>query len=134
MKIRNLLLLFVCCFAAFCVNAQTENPRSKIKIVKINCPDSLGFPTNLGGTSRACEFYFHKSEETPDMFYVENFSHQDFYDLTFNNDKSKISKVKLVRESYTASVHDFVYCYNKDNQLLFYHILKDRQEKKQLVL
>ena len=132
MKSRNLLLFFVCCFAAFSAKAQTEIPRSEIKIVKINCPDSLGYITNLGGASRACEFYFHKSEETPGMFYVENFSHQDFYDLTFNNDKSKISKVKLVRDSYTPSVHDFVYCINKDDQLMFYYILKDSQEEKQL--
>ena len=132
MKIKNLTLLFVCCFAAFCANAQSEIPRSEIKIVKLNCPDSLGFISNLGGASRACEFYFHSSEETPDMFYVENFSHKDFHDLIFNKDKSKISRVKLVREDYTSSVHDFIYCINKDNQLLYYYILKDRQEEKQL--
>ena len=133
MKIRNLNLLFVCCIAAFCANAQSEILRPEIRIVKINCPDSLGFLTNLGGSSRACEFYFHKNEETPDMFYVENLRHKDFHDIIFNKDISKISRVKLVREAYTSSVHDFIYCINKDDQLLYYYILKDRQEEKQLV-
>ena len=131
MKIRNLLLLFVCCFAALCAKAQTEIPRSEVKTVKINCPDSLGFITNHG-IGRTCEFYFLKNEETPDMFYVEDFSHQDFYNTIYKNDKSKITRVKLVRESYTPAIHDFVFCYNKDNQLLFCYILKDWHEKKQL--
>ena len=125
MKSRNLLLLSVCCFATFCADAQNEILGSEINGITINCRDSLGDITSLGGTPQAYEFYFHKIEETLDMFYVENFNHPDFYNLTFKNDKDKIKSVKLVRENYVASVHDFLYCYNKDNQ-------KDRQEEKQL--
>ena len=133
MKNRNFLLLFVCCFAALSVNAQIVLPKPEIKIVKLNCPDSLGFVTNISSTSSACEFYFHKSEETPTMLYIPNFSHDDLYSLTFDNDLSKISKGRLVRENHVAAIHDFIYCYNKDNQLMFYYILADHQEEKRLV-
>ena len=133
MKKTKLLLLFVCCFAAFSANAQTETPKSEMKIVKLNCMDSLGFVTNINSTSSACEFYFHKSEETPTMFYIPNLSHDDLYALTFDNDLSKISKVRLVRENHVAAIHDFIYCYNKDNPLMFYYILADQQEEKRLV-
>lgn len=113
-------------FAVLFLSAKTQ-----INIVKLNCPDSFGFISNINAVTRNVEFYFH-NEKTPDMFYVENFSHQDMQDLIYKNDKSKISRVRLVRENYTASIHDFVYCYNKENQLLFYYILKDWREEKQL--
>ena len=130
MKNRNLVLLLACCFLFAPVKAQ-EVDSSNLKIVKINCPDSVGYITNLGGLSQACQFYFTK-EEKPNIFYVEDFSHDDFYNLVYKDDKSKISRVKLVLENYTPSVHDFIYCYNNSNHLLFYYILKDQHEEQEL--
>lgn len=86
----------------------------------------------MGSASRSCEFFFLKNEKVPDFFYHENLSHQDFYDFAFNKDYSKIKMVKLVTEKYVPSVHDFVYCYNQDNEIMFYYILKDSAEEKLL--
>ena len=128
MQIKNLALLFVYCFLFISVKAQ-EIQKSGINIVKLSCQDSLGFLTNMGSTSRACEFFFLKNEKVSDFFYHENLSYQDFYDFAFNKDISKIKIVKLVTEKYVPSVHDFVYCYNQDNESCFTTSLKIQQKK-----
>ena len=89
--------------------------KTQINIVKLNCPDSIGFITNHGNT-KACEFLF--DNENPDLFYVEDFSHKDFYNLIYKGDNRKISKVKLVTPNYIPAIHDFVFAYNKKNTLL----------------
>ena len=122
MKIRNLTLLLV-----FCIFS--HHTKSQINVVKINCPDSLGYITNQGN-SRACDFYFYN--ESPDIFYVEDFSHKDFHNLIFNNQTKLISIAKLVTPTYIAKVHDFIYASNKGNVLLYYYILKDHHEEKLL--
>ena len=93
--------------------------KAQINIIKINCPDSLGFKINQG-FSQACEFYFEN--ENPDLFYVEDFSHKDFYNLIYKGDNSKIRRVKLVSSNYIPAIHDFVFAYNKNNTFLFYYI------------
>jgi hypothetical protein len=67
--------------------------------------------------------------ESPDIFYVENFTPQDFYEVVYKEDKSKLARVKLVTPNYTPAVHDFVFATNKNNGLLFYYILKDSHEE-----
>ena len=119
MKSRNLLLLFVCLTVVILsmskdVNAQKETVKGQTKIVKLNCPESLGFVTNIPNGSRACEFYFHKLEETPTMFYIPNFSHEQFFSLTLDGNEKIISRARLVKENHIAAIHDFIYCYNKD--------------------
>lgn len=104
--------------------------KTQINIVRLNCPDSIGFITNQG-TTRACEFLFENGN--PDLFYVEDFSHKDFYNLLYKEDRSKISRVKLVSPKYIPAIHDFVFAYNKQNTLLFYYILKDDNEEKLLL-
>ena len=131
MKNRNLVFLFVCCFLFTSIKAQ-EKGNSELNIVKISCPDSLGYLTNVGGTSRALEFPFLQNEKVPNFFYHENLSHQEFYDFASKNDNSKIKASKLVRENYIPSVHDFVFCYNRDNDIMFYYILKDQYEEQLL--
>ena len=98
MKSKKVLFLLVCCFTAFGAKAQTEVPASNVKTIRLNCPDSLGYVTNTAGPYRACEFYFHHKDPAPTIFYVENFTHIDFHELIYKNDKSKIAKVKLVRK------------------------------------
>ena len=101
--------------------------KTQRNVVKINCPDSLGFITNEGVT-KSCEFLFQN--ENPNIFFVENFSHIDFYNVVYKNDKRPISRVKVVFGNYIAKPHDFIFAYTKDNALLFYYILKDQQEEK----
>ena len=131
MKNRNLVFLFVYCFLFTSVKAQKVS-NSKVNIVKISCPDSMGYITNIGAVSRALEFPFLQNEKVPDLFYHENLSHEEFYDFAFRNDKSKISRGKLVTPGYVPSIHDFVFCYNKNNDIMFYYILKDSQEQQLL--
>ena len=92
----------------------------------------MGYITNIGAASRALKFTFLQNEKVPDFFYHENLSHEEFYDFASKNDNSKIKTSKLVRENYIPSVHDFVFCYNRDNDIMFYYILKDSAEEKLL--
>ena len=111
MKIKNLLLVLVYCFVSYSAKSQIKIPPSQSNIVKLNCHDSLGFITNQGGASRACEFYFDKNK-SPIIFYAKDFSHQDFHNLIYKNDRAKIKRVKVVMGNYQPSVHDFVFAYN----------------------
>ena len=101
----------------------------KIVIVKFNCADSVRYVSNQG-PPLDCEFSF--DSESPDIFYAENFTHQDFFNVVLKNDKSKLARVKLVTPKYTPAVHDFVFTMNKNNGLLYYYILKDSQEEEKL--
>lgn len=101
----------------------------QINIVQLNCPDSLGFITNMGQT-KACEFLFEN--ETPNLFYVENFSHRNFYDLIYKDSVHLLLRGKLIMPGYTANIHDFLFAWNNKKALLFHYILKDHQEEKQL--
>jgi hypothetical protein len=132
MKIKNLLWCLLGCFAAFNASAQDVKPASQLKVVKLNCNDSLPFVTNVGHETKPCEFHFHYSEKTPTMFYVENFSNKDLYDLITYNDQSKIAIVKLVTPGYKPKVHDFIYCQNQNDAFMYYYILESWQEHKQL--
>jgi len=101
----------------------------KIVIVKFNCADSVRYITNQG-PPLDCEFSF--DNESPDLFYVENFTHQDFHNVVHKQDKTKLARVKLVTPGYTPAVHDFVFATSKKNVLLYYYILKDSQEEEKL--
>lgn len=101
----------------------------KVVIVKFNCHDSVRYITNQEAP-QDCEFSF--DNESPNIFYAENFTHQDFFNVVYRNDQSKLVRVKIVSPKYTPSVHDFVFTMNKNNRLLFYYILKDSQEEQQL--
>ncbi len=121
------LLKFSLILALFLSNYHST---SQINVVQINCPDSVGFITNMGA-SKTCKFVFEN--ENPNLFYVENFTHQNFHDLNYEKDLTLISRSKLVISSYIPKIHDFIYAWNKNNQLLFYYILKDHKEEKLLV-
>ena len=132
MKIKNLLWCLFGCFAAFNTKAQTLETASQLKVVRLNCNDSLPFVTNVGHETKPCEFYFHYSVKTPTMFYVENFSNKDLFELIDNNDESKIAIVKLVTPGYKPYVHDFIYCQNQNDAFMYYYILESWQEHKQI--
>ena len=102
---------------------------AQINVVKFKCADSVRFITNAGST-QDCEFYF--DNENPNIFYVENFTHKDFYNVIYNKDETKLARVKLVTTHYTPSIHDFVYSVNKEHALLFYYILKDSKEEQKI--
>lgn len=121
MKIFLIAFLLLQVFAA----------KSQKDTIRLSCPDSLGFITNLG-FSKACEFSLEHANRG--IFYVENFSHNDFGDVFYKNDYRKIQRAKLVMKNYMAHVHDFVFSYNKDNGLVFYYILKDTAEEQILQL
>jgi len=78
-----------------------------------------------------CTFYFQN--ENPNIFYVENFEPQDFYDVVYKNDRSKLARVKLLTSAYIARVHDFIFATNKNETLAFYYILKDSGEEHNLL-
>src|SRR5690348_9360463 len=88
----------------FATNAQNYVERAEVKSLVLNCPRQFSFITNIGAGDSSCVFYYAKEE--PRIFYVENLSHQDVYNLLFKNDFSKIQRAKLVQpENYIASVH-----------------------------
>jgi hypothetical protein len=130
MKIKNLLWCLLCSFASFIVNAQNRAPASQMRVVKLNCNDSLAYATNMDYGNKPCEFYFHYSEKIPPMYYIENFTHKDLYELITHKDQSKIALLKLVTPGYTPKIHDFVFCNNQNDALIYYYILKDWQEHK----
>lgn len=110
--------------------SSSNHSTSQVNIVTIHCPDTVGFVTNMGVT-KACEFIF--DNESPNLFYVENFSHQSFHDLIYRNNLKLISRTKLLVPSYVPKIHDFIFAWNKNNKLLFYYILKDHKEEKLLI-
>ena len=78
-----------------------------------------------------CTFYFQN--EKPNIFYVENFEPQDFYNVVYKNDRNKLARVKLLTSEYTAHEHDFIFATNKNETLAFYYILKDAVEEHNLL-
>ena len=103
-----------------------------VKVIKYDCPDSLGYVTNQGGPTRAVTFFL-EPDDNPTFYYVENFSPKDFHRLIYQNDTKVISRVKLVQLGYVAKPYHFLYAYNSKNALIFYYILKDQREEKLLV-
>ena len=103
-----------------------------IKVIKFDCPDSLGYITNQGGPTRAVTFFLDP-DDSPTFYYVENFSPKDFYKLLYENDTKVISRVKLVQLGYVAKPYHFLYAYNSKKALIYYYILKDHREEKLLV-
>ena len=103
-----------------------------MKVIEYDCPDSLGFITNQRGIDRNVSFFVDPND-SPTFYFIENFTHKDFAKLIQENDVKVLSRVKLVKLGYVAKPYDFLYAYNAKKELLFYYILKDRQEEKLLV-
>lgn len=130
MKIKNLPLLFVCCFLFSSVKAQ-EIAIVPINIIRIHC-DSLGYITNLKYKPDPCAFYFLENEKVPGtFFYRPNLSQTEFYDFQLRDDFSKISEAKLVTRDYVPAVRDFIYCITENNDVLYYYIINDAHKQKQ---
>lgn len=103
-----------------------------IKVVNFDCPDSLGYVTNQGGTSRSVTFFLEPND-SPAFYYVENFTHKDFYKLIYEKDTKVISRVKPIQLGHVAKPYQFIYAFNSRNVLMYYYILKDWKEEKLLM-
>jgi hypothetical protein len=105
-------------------------PKAQLNVLKFNCADSIRYITNQGVLGD-CKFYFQN--EKPDIFYVENFEPQDFYNVVYKKDKSKLGRVKLLTPEYSAHIHDFIFATAQNDSLVFYYILKDSSEEQRLL-
>lgn len=117
-------LIFVLLAIAFSLQGFSQF----IKVVRFDCPDSLGYVTNQPGISRSVTFFL-EPDDNPTFYYVEKFSPKDFFKLIYENDTKVLSRVKLVQLGYVAKPYHFLYAYNSRNALLFYYILKDWEEE-----
>lgn len=104
-----------------------------IKVIKYDCPDSLGFITNQHGIDRNVTFFLDPND-SPTFYFIENFTQKDFAKLIQENDTKVLSRVKLIKLGYVAKPYDFIYAYNARKKLMFYYILKDRYEEGLLAL
>ena len=104
-----------------------------IKVIKYDCPDSLGFITNQHGIDRNVTFFLYPND-SPTFYFVENFTHKDFTKLIKENDTKVISRVKPVKLGYVAKPYDVIYSYNAKEEIMFYYILKDKNEEGLLAL
>lgn len=103
--------------------------KSQALIVKVPCADTLSYITNAGDDAIPCEFFFKSKYEGSSIFYVEDFSHMDFYNTVFKNDQSKIKRVKAVTADYTPSAHHFIFTYNSHNFLMYYYAVSRAESK-----